>query len=370
MSFHPDSVWFLLMLPLVAVAFVRSIRSRTRPTIAFSSLAAIEHAPAGRMARLLRVLPILRACALFALIVAIARPVIPSELTKTIVEGIAIEMVIDRSDSMRALDFSLNGVRANRLDALKDVASRFVQGGEGFAGRPNDLVGAITFARNADSVVPLTLDHGVVLEALAQIDFPEDGSEMGTAIGDAIALGVDKLKDAAEHANRSERVDAPPRISSKVLLILTDGESNCGDLSPQEAAALALSTDVKIYAIGLGTEGVAPVPVRTPFGIQMQNVPVSIDEKTLTEISTATGGKYFRATDSESLIKIYETIDALEKSRIDETKQVRYRDLAVEGVDVNLPRIGSTRLPSELALVLLLLATEILLASTKLRTLA
>ncbi len=370
MSFHPDSVWFLLLLPLVALAFVRSVRTRARPTIAFSSLVAVEHAPGGRMARLLRVLPILRAAALAVLIIAIARPVIPSEIATTLVEGVAIEMVIDRSDSMRALDFSLNGERANRLDALKDVATRFIRGGDGFAGRPDDLVGVIAFARNADSVVPLTLDHGVVIDALTQVDFPEDGSEMGTAIGDALALGVDKLTDAAEHANTLTRSDGAQRIKSKVLMILTDGESNCGDLSPTEAAALAKSTDVKIYAIGLGTKGVAPVPVRTPFGTQYQNVPVSIDEKTLTEISTLTGGQYFRATDSESLTKIYATIDALEKSRIDETKRVRYRDLAVEGFDVTLPRIGTLHIPCVLALVVLLLSAEILLASTKLRTLA
>lgn len=366
MMFHPGSVWFLLLLPFAALALTRSLRRRSRPVVAFSSLDAVEHAPGGRMARMLRVLPALRVTALVVLVLAIARPVIPSESSRTLVEGVAIELIVDRSDSMRALDFTIDEKRANRLDALKDVAGKFIKGGDGFAGRPNDLVGVIAFARNADSVVPLTLDHGVVLEALDQINFPEDGSEMGTAIGDAVALGVEKLKDAAERANRDGRT----RIKSRVLVLLTDGESNAGELTPQEAVVLAKSTDVKIYAIGLGTKGVAQVPIRTPFGTQLQNVPVSIDEKTLTEISTATGGRYFRATDSQSLRGIYETIDALEKSSIEESKLVRYRDLAVETFTINVPLLGATQFPPVLAITVLLLALECLLAATKLRTLA
>ena len=151
---------------------------------------------------------------------------------------------------MRALDFTLGGQPANRLDALKDVARRFIKGGDGFAGRPNDLIGVVCFAGKADSVVPLTLDHDVAIDALEQVDFPTDQSEMGTAIGDAVALGVDKLKDAAERANK----DGKTRIKSRVLVLLTDGESNAGELTPQEATALAKSTDVRLYAIGLGTK--------------------------------------------------------------------------------------------------------------------
>jgi Ca-activated chloride channel family protein len=365
LAFHPGSAWLLLLLPIAVLAFVRH-RRRRRATIAFSALAAVDHAPGGRWARLTVVLPILRAVAIVLLVVAIARPVESNESAKTLVEGVAIELVIDRSDSMRALDFSVDGARANRLDALKEIATKFITGGEGFEGRGTDLVGVVVFARNADSIVPLTLDHDVVVDAIEQIRFPEDGGEMGTAIGDAVALGIDKLKDASDRANRDGRT----RIKSRVLVLLTDGEQNAGELSPDEAAALAKSTDVRLYTVGLGTEGVAEVPFKTPFGMQLQRVPVSIDEKTLTRIAEATGGRYFRATDSESLRRIYETIDRLEKSSIEETKLVRYRDLAVEGAIVPVPILGAIALPPILGLALIVLAIEALLAATRLRTLA
>jgi Ca-activated chloride channel family protein len=366
MSFHPTSVWFLLLLPLAVLAFIRHWRRRNRATISFSAIDAADHAPGGRWTRLLLALPIIRALAIVFLVIAIARPVESNESSKTLVEGVAIELVVDRSDSMRAMDFTIGNERANRLDALKDMARKFIVGGDGFDGRGTDLVGVVVFARNADSIVPLTLDHDVVVDAIEQIRFPEDGTEMGTAIGDAIALGIDKLKDASERANR----DGKTRIKSRVLVLLTDGEQNAGELSPQDAAALAKSTDVRLYTIGLGTQGFAPVPVRTPFGTQIQNVPVSIDEKTLTEIAEATGGRYFRATDTQSLKAIYETIDRLEKSSIEETKLVRYRDLAVDSWATSIPFVGSFNAPPVLALVIILLAIEALLAATRLRTLA
>ncbi|MFM7261121.1 MAG: vWA domain-containing protein, partial [bacterium] len=363
-SFHPSSLWLLALLPLAILAFVRHWRRKRRATVAFSALAAVEHAPGGRWARLTIALPLLRALAIAVLVIAIARPVESNESSKTLVEGVAIELVIDRSDSMRALDFTVDGARANRLDALKEIANRFIKGGDGFEGRGTDLVGIVVFARNADSIVPLTLDHDVVVDAVDQIRFPDDGAEMGTAIGDAIALGIDKLKDASDRANRDGRT----RIKSRVLVLLTDGEQNAGELSPDEAAALAKSTDVRLYTVGLGTEGVAPVPVPTPFGTQIQKVPVSIDEKTLTRIAEATGGRYFRATDSESLRRIYETIDELEKSSIEETKLVRYRDLAVDRAVVALPILGAVSLPPILGIALALLALEALLAATRLRS--
>ena len=367
MSFHPDSAWLLALLPVAALALLPLVRRRRRPTVAFSSLAALAHAPAGRATRFLWVPPVLRALALALLVVAIARPVLTSESSKVLVEGVAIELVVDRSDSMRAIDFSVDGAQANRLDALKDIVSRFVSGGDGsFAGRPNDLIGIVTFARNADSLVPLTLDHGVVIEALEQIRFPDQQSEMGTAIGDAVALAVDKLKDASDRANR----DGKTRIKSRVVVLLTDGESNAGDLAPLEAAALAKATDVRLYTVGLGTKGMANMPVQTPFGMRMQRVEVSIDEKTLTEMAAATGGRYFRATDTESLRQIYETIDALEKSAIEETRLTRFQELAVSGFTLRIPIVGPVSLPPVVAIALILLTIEIALSSTRLRSLA
>ncbi len=367
MTFHPSSIWLLILLPFALMPFLRSWR-RARFTVRFSSLDAVEHAPRGRMTRIRRILPFLRAGALACLVIALARPVIPSEFARTSVEGVAIELVVDRSGSMKALDFSLNDRPANRLDALKDVATRFIKGGDGFAGRPNDLVGIVCFAGKADSLVPLTLDHDVAIEAMQQIDFPDDrqSSEAGTAIGDAVALGVDKLKDASDRANRDGRT----RIKSRVLVLLTDGESNAGELAPLEATALAQSTEVRIYAIGLGTKGFANVPVQTPFGTQLQRVPVSIDEKTLTEMATATGGRYFRATDSDSLREIYETIDALEKSNIEESRQTRYRELAVASFKLDLPLLAPIEIPAVLVLAMILLTAETVLACTRLRSMA
>ncbi len=365
MMFHPSSIWLLLLLPLALLPYLRH-RRRSRLAVRFSSLEAVAHSPRGRMVRLLPLLPAMRAAAIACIVIAIARPVIPNETARTLVEGVAIEMVVDRSDSMRALDFAKEGKQTNRLDALKEVGTRFVRGGDGFAGRPNDLIGVVCFAGKADSLVPLTLDHDVAIEALDQIDFPTQQGEMGTAIGDAVALGVDKLKDASDRANR----DGKMRIKSRVLLLLTDGESNAGELSPADATALAKSTDIRIYAIGLGTKGFANVPVQTPFGTRMQRVPVSIDEKTLTEMATATGGRYFRATDADSLRDIYETIDKLEKSSIEETKQVRYRELAVDGFTVDLRVLPPFRLPSLLAIALILLAIDTIVTTTRLRTLA
>ena len=155
-----------------------------------------------------------------------------------------------------------------------------------------------------------------------------------------------------------------------MLVLLTDGESNAGELAPLEATALAQSTEVRIYAIGLGTKGFANVPVQTPFGTQLQRVPVSIDEKTLTEMATATGGRYFRATDSDSLRAIYETIDALEKSNIEESMQTRYRELAVASFNLDLPLLAPIEIPAVLVLAMILLTAETVLACTRLRSMA
>lgn len=365
MTFHPSSAWLLLLLPLAALPLVQHARRARRAAVSLGSLAAVERVPAGISVRFQVLPPILRSATIALVVIALARPVIPNESARTLVEGVAIELLVDRSDSMRALDFSTGEQEVNRLDALKDIARKFIAGGDGFKGRPNDLVGIVAFARNADSLVPLTLDRPVVLDALKQVRFPESSEEQGTAIGDAVALGVERLKDAADRANRDGRT----RIRSKVLLLMTDGQSNAGELSPQEAAALAKSTDIRIYAIGLGTRGLAPVPVRTPFGVQIQRVEVDLDEKTLTEIATATGGRYFRATDRDSLRAIYETIDSLEKSSIEETKVVRYRELAVEPFPTPLPFAPSLAMPPILVLALLTLAAEALLGATILRRL-
>ncbi len=359
MTFHPSSVWFLLLLPLAACAWWTWIRPTRRAALSFSSTTRFDAIPQSLWSRLRPLVPILRTIALTLVILAIARPVKSNESTKTFVEGVAIEMVLDRSGSMRAHDFKIQGKDVERLVALRAVAQQFVEGGEGLSGRKNDLVGVVSFAGFADALVPLTLDHGVVLDALGQLRTAEQGED-GTAIGDAIALGVEKLKDASEKAN----ADGEMRIRSKVLLLLTDGENNAGEIEPSDAAELALACGVKIYAIGMGTRGLAPFPMETPFGTQFVQQPVNIDEDLMTKLSEKTGGRYFRATDTDSLIRIYETIDQLEKSKVEEQKLVRYREYAVEPFSV-----AGFSIPPILAIALLVLCAELFLSSTRLRVL-
>ncbi|MSR40839.1 MAG: VWA domain-containing protein [Phycisphaerales bacterium] len=359
MTFHPSSAWFLLLLPLALLAWWNWIRPARRSALFFSCTTRFDGVPQSVWSRLRPLVPSLRTIALALVVLAIARPVKSNESTKTFVEGVAIEMVLDRSGSMRAHDFTIGGKDVERLTALKAVARDFVAGGKGMPGRINDLVGVVTFAGFADALVPLTLDHDVVLDALKQLRTAQQ-DEDGTAIGDALALGVEKLKDAADRAN----ADGEMRIRSKVLLLLTDGENNAGELEPTDAAELAAACGVKIYAIGMGTKGLAPFPMETPFGTQFVQQPVNIDEALLTKLSEKTGGQYFRATDTDSLLKIYETIDQLEKSKVEEQKLVRYRDYAVEPF-----AFAGFSVPPVLALALLVLCAELLLSSTRLRVL-
>jgi Ca-activated chloride channel family protein len=249
----------------------------------------------------------------------------------------------------------------DRLTALKDVVDRFVDGGANLPGRKDDLVGLVTFARFADSVSPLTMDHEWLLAGLKDIK-PADPSigDDGTAIGDAVSLGAEKLRDATDGKNRN----GANRIKSKVLVLLTDGENNAGDIDPRTAAELCKSLGIRLYAIGMGTRGTAMMPVRTPFGMQMVKQNVNIDEALLTKMAVETGGQYFRATDTKSLENIYGRIDALEKTVTEQKRTILAKDLAVEGF-----RLGGIAWPSLLTVVLGLLAVELLLSHTKLRTL-
>jgi Ca-activated chloride channel family protein len=357
-SFALQDPWFLLLLPLAALAFWRLWRPR--PTLRFSAVQRARAAGAGSAARL-RWLPFaLRACVIALLVLCIARPVRLNENTRTLTEGVAIQLVVDRSSSMLAQDFQRQGRPIDRLSALKDVVERFVGGGGGLPGRPDDLIGLVTFARQADSISPMTLDHEWLLAALKDLAVAEPGTtEDGTAIGDAVALGAEKLRDATE-----QRGDATRRIKSKVLVLLTDGENNSGEIEPTTAADLCKSLGIKLYTIGMGTRGMAPMPVRTPFGVQMMRQPVTIDEALLKRMAEATGGQYFRATDSSSLEGIYAKIDELEKTVTEQKRTVQAKDLSVEGF-----RFAGFALPPILALAMAALLLEVALGSTRWRTL-
>jgi Ca-activated chloride channel family protein len=242
------------------------------------------------------------------------------------------------------------------------VARRFVQGDEQsnkkdkLVGRTSDLIGLITFARFADAILPPTLDHAFVMDQLNHQQIVTRRSDDGTAIGDAISLAVEKLN----------RLDSKKqeKVKSKVMILLTDGENNAGDFDPVQAAELAKTMGIKIYTIGVGTRGSAPVPVRNPFTgeQQIQWVDVDIDEGTLQKIATATGGKYFRATDTETLVAIYREIDQLEKTKVESRHFVDYRELAIQSIHAN-----GWNLPPLVFVALGLLSARLLLKNTLFR---
>ena len=358
-GFHESSAWWLLLLLAVPLALLPLVHPRSRATIGFPSAPALRAAGTTAVARTWWLPTVLRGLALALLAVCIARPIKANEQTRVFVEGVAMELVVDRSSSMLAMDFQKDGKRADRLTALKDVVERFILGGDGLAGRPGDLVGLIAFARYADSVCPLTLDHDYLVQVLKDTDVAGTRAEDGTAIGEAVALAAERLRDA------TERGGDLPKPKSKVIVLLTDGENNAGDIDPMTAAEVCRTSGITLYAVGMGTIGEAPYPMQGPFGrTQLVPVPVRIDEKLLKEMAAKTGGQYFRATDSRSLEQIYETIDRLEKTTTEQRRYLQFRDLAVEGTDV-----AGMRLPPLLLVAFALVALELLLAQTRWRTL-
>lgn len=365
--------WFLLLLPVALLPWWRA--RRDRGVVGHSDLADVGRAGASLAVRL-RFLPtLLRSLAMALVILCVARPVKANEQTKVRVEGIAIQMIVDRSGSMRALDFSLKGKQTDRLDAIKAVARDFVLGGATVVasgelkGRPNDLVGLATFCRYADGLCPLTLDHDHLIQSLDKIQFA-GRDEDGTAIGDGLALGVERLKDVrvrgGDPTSNASQPNDGAMVKSRVIILLTDGENTAGDIEPLDAAKLAQSFGIRVYTIGVGTNGFAPLPIEDPFGGRfVQQVPVTIDEPLLKEIAQTTGGKYFRATDTASLSSIYAEIDRLERTETESRRYLEYAEFAVESVS-----IGRVRLPPILGVALLLVSLDILLLATRFRSLA
>ena len=360
MSFHPESIWMLLLLCLIPIGLIMTARSRHRAPIMFSSIDIARNS--GRSLRTrLRWLPItIRSLVLALLVVSLARPVKANEQTKITVEGVAMQMLVDRSSSMLAQDFEIEGTRSNRLEAVKRVGAEFIAGGAELPGRPNDLIGLVTFAGNADSLSPMTLDHAHLLNALGDLRHASVASEDGTAIGDAVALAVERLRDVGERADEA----GTQKIKSRVIVLLTDGENTAGVIEPLVAADLASEYGIKIYTIGVGTRGVALAPVRTVFGQERRPTQVNIDEETLTEMAERTGGLYFRATNTDSLKKIYETIDELEKTETEQRRYLQYVDYAVEPIS-----LAGVTLPPLLVLAFGLLVFEQLLGLLVFRSL-
>ena len=248
----------------------------------------------------------LRALALALGIIALARPQSPLEETRVQTEGIEIVLAVDISSSMLAEDFSIGNKRANRLAAVKDVVEDFVKG------RENDRIGLIAFSARAYTVCPLTLDYGWLLQNLERLEIGL--IEDGTAIGAGIGASLSRLQET--------------KAKGKVVILLTDGRNNAGDISPLTAAEAAKALNVKVYTIGAGTKGHAPYPVKDFFGNTVyQPVQIDIDEDSLRAIADKTGAEYFRATDTASLKDIYEKIDKLERTPIEEKGYLEYQEL-------------------------------------------
>lgn len=316
----------LLLIPVIGIGVLTLLRRRH--TILYSSASLLKHLPVTFRQRLRRLLPWLQLLGLILVTVALARPQLGREETRIRTEGIAIQMCIDRSGSMQALDFPVNGEQVNRLDAVKTVLRKFVSGSDAFDGRADDLIGLIAFGGFASALCPPTLDHGALLDVLESVRIPEpirdaEGrilneellqEEQATAIGDALALAVDRLKEL--------------NAKSRIIVLLSDGENTAGVVSPEDAAAAAAEFGIKVYSIGVGSNGMAPYPGVDLFGRRvLQQQRVRLDEATLKAIAEKTNGLYFNAKDTDGLTQVYAEIDRLEKTEIEGRVYTSYREI-------------------------------------------
>ena len=296
---HPEYLFLLLLLlPLIGWYVMRLSKTQASFKLA-STLAFKGMKPDFRI--YMRHLPFaLRLISLALIIIVIARPQSVSNWEETESQGIDIVMALDVSGSMLSQD-----LQPDRLQAAKKVASEFI------TDRKNDNIGLVIFAGESFTQCPLTTDHKVLLNLMNEINFGM--IEDGTAIGLGLATSVNRLKESVS--------------DSRVVILLTDGTNNSGQIAPLTAADLARSYGIRVYTVGVGTKGMAPTPVNTPYGIRMQNMPVDIDEKTLTEIAAMTGGQYFRAQDTEGLRQVYEEIDEMEKYLVSVQNVTRRQEL-------------------------------------------
>ena len=301
---------FLFLLALVPVLYWLARRSPS--VIRFSSHRLVAHTPSSWRVRMLPLPPALLAGAGALLAIALAGPRTGDAETRIFREGIAMMLVVDQSGSMNARDFVEDDTSIDRLNAVKQVLQRFLGLDGESSGRPDDLVGLVSFARYADSTAPLTLDHRNLGAILEQTQIVTDPQEDGTAVGEGLALAVERLR-------RSE-------AQSKVVIVLTDGVSNAGDISPGQAAELAAAHDIKVYTVGAGRTGYAPVPVLWRGREILQQAFVELDERTLQEIAERTGGRYFHADNLNALSEIYDEINELERSEIVELRYMQYQE--------------------------------------------
>lgn len=299
---NPQFFWLFLILPVLVLWYLWKRKQQT----ASLKISSVQGFKTGKnwLAKLKPLLFVLRLLALSAIIVALARPRTVDETTKTkTTRGIDIVMAIDVSASMLARD-----LKPNRLEALKTVAARFING------RPNDRIGLVEYAGESFTRTPITSDKTIVLSSLKNVTY-NTTIEGGTAIGSGLATAVNRLKDS--------------RAKSKVIILLTDGVNNSGFIDPKIASELAVEFGIKVYTIGLGSNGMAmsPIAIRPDGGFQYGNVKVEIDEALMKDIANKTGGQYFRATNNTKLEQIYEEINKLEKTDIEEFKFTNYDEM-------------------------------------------
>ena len=285
---YPKLLWLMVLPALLVAHYIWTELSGRRPHMRVST--SVPWTLKGRsFMSVFRHIPfVLRISALALIIVAIARPRSSQDMEKVDTEGIDIILTMDVSTSMLARDFT-----PDRISASKDIAIEFI------SQRPSDRLGIVVFAGESFTQCPLTTDRATLINMMKEVQ--TDLIEDGTAIGNGLATAVARMKDS----------DA----KSRVVILLTDGVNNRGEISPQMAAEIAKTYGVRVYTIGVGANGMAPYPVMTPWGVEVQNVKVEIDEKLLSEIAESTGGRYFRATDNTKLAEIYSEINKMEKAR-------------------------------------------------------
>ncbi len=294
MEFANKEYLFLLLLLVPYILWYLMYRKKTEPTMRMSDTKAYRFAPRSWKVTLMPLQLLLRIAVFVLLVLILARPQTHNSWNNKSVEGIDIMMAMDVSGSMLAED-----LKPNRIEAAKQVAAEFI------AGRPNDNIGLTIFAGEAFTQCPMTTDHASLLNLLhgVRTDLATRGLiEDGTAIGMGLANAVSRLKDS--------------KAKSKVVILLTDGSNNRGDLSPMTAAEIAKSLGIRVYTVGVGTNKVAPYPMVVAGSVQYVNIPVEIDSKTLSDIAAATDGDFYRATNNKELQNIYKEIDKLEKSKL------------------------------------------------------
>lgn len=300
MTFASPAYLFLLLLLIPVIGWYIYELRKADASLQLSDTQTLGKQPKSARIYLLHVPFVLRVACITLLSIALARPQLTNRWSSESTEGIDIMMALDISGTMQAED-----LKPNRLEAAKQVASDFV------IARPNDQIGLVVFAGESFTQCPLTTDHAVLINLFKSVKFGM--IEDGTAIGLGLANAVNRMKDS--------------QTKSKVIILLTDGSNNRGEIDPQTAAEIAKTYGIRVYAVGVGSHGQARVPVQTPVGVQYMMMDSEFDESTLQRIANTTGGQYFRATDNSSLKSIYEQIDQLEKTKLRVREYAKHTDI-------------------------------------------